>query len=320
LPPKPPELDLSKVRLSKMASRPSKVGVGDFGRPCPPGSSFKTFVGSLPSILAGKDIREAAERIALAVRGGKAVMLAMGGHPVKVGLGPLIVRLMEAGAVTSLSGNGSVMVHDLEAALFGATSEDVDETLGDGSFGVTDETGSLINRAAREAAQSGEGLGWALGRILGAMAAPNKNISVLHEARRLNVPLTVHPAVGTDVFNIHPEADGAALGKAAMDDFRTFCSLVASLEGGVFINLGSAVIMPEVFLKALTLARNLGFRQAGLTTIDMDFIRQHRPRVNVCRRPVMESGRGFSFTGHHEVMFPLLMAMVMELLDEEGGQ
>jgi deoxyhypusine synthase len=314
LPPKLPELDLSAVKLGSLKNRPSKVMLEDFGRPCPPGGSFKAFTESLPDVLASADLKMAAKAIALAREKGRTVMLAMGGHPVKVGLSPLIIDLLRRDVLTSVSGNGSVMVHDSEAALFGATSEDVSGSLDDGSFGVTKETGALINKAAREAAASGAGLGRALGEELAKENPPHLSSSVIAEAFRLDKPCTIHTAIGSDVYNIHPDADGASLGKATMDDFHTFARLTATLEEGVFINLGSAVIMPEVFLKALSLTRNLGFRQTGLTTVNMDFIHQYRPRVNVVERPVQSGGKGYNFTGHHEIMLPLLMAMVLENL------
>jgi hypothetical protein len=295
-------------------SRFSKVKISDFGSPLQKDASFSSFTKSLPNILAAKDLKEAALAIARAHTNGKTVMLAMGGHPVKVGLGPLIIDLMSKGIISSLSGNGSLMVHDSEVAIFGATSEDVSSSIDDGSFGVTHETGKIICEAAKEARFKNLGMGQALGKALIEAKAPNASISLFCEAFRQNVPFTVHIALGTDVYNIHPLADGEAFGKASMEDFLTFCRLVATLEDGVFINLGSAVIMPEVFLKAVSLTRNLGFRQSGLTTINMDFIHQYRSRVNVVERPTKGGGRGYNFVGHHEIMFPLLMNMVLENL------
>jgi hypothetical protein len=252
--------------------------------------------------------------VASAVKGGRTVMLCMGGHPVKVGLGPLLADLLERGVLTSISANGSLMVHDSEVALAGATSEDVAAGLGSGSFGVTGETGRLINAAAKRAAQSRAGLGRSLGELLIESGAPHLSASVLATAARLSAPLTIHVALGTDVYHVHPDCDGAALGQASMDDFHLFCRLAATLEGGVLINLGSAVIMPEVFLKALTLVRNLGHPVKGLTTVNMDFIKQYRPSVNVVERPVQDGGQGFHLIGHHEIMFPLLMSLVLERL------
>ena len=307
-----PELDFKAVTATDLEARPSKVQAADFARPLRPGLTLAEFAAALPRLLAASDLREAAARLAAAHRAGRPIILGLGGHVVKVGLGPIIIDLMERGFINGLAANGSVMVHDAEAALAGATSEDVAATLGDGRFGVTAQTGELINRAARAAADDGRGLGRALGRALLAAAPPHLDISILAAAARLDIPATIHAAIGTDVFNIHPEADGAALGAASMDDFRLFCRLTADLEGGVFINLGSAVILPEVFLKALTLVRNLGRRVGGLTTINMDFIRHYRPSVNVVERPTLEGGRGFYFLGHNEIMFPLLAALALE--------
>ncbi|MDR0354842.1 MAG: hypothetical protein LBJ64_03810 [Deltaproteobacteria bacterium] len=309
-----PELDFSRVRLGSLLERESRVSAEDFAEPLAPGRSLKSFAEGLPNILAASDLKKAAFSVAQAARTGRTVMLAMGGHPVKVGLGPVIVDLFERGTLTSLSGNGSIMVHDAEVALAGVTSEDVAEGLPKGDFGVTRETGELINAAVKRAAENGRGLGRALGELLLETKAPHRSKSVLAAAARLDVPATIHVAVGSDVYHIHPDCDGAALGAATMDDFRLFCRLVAALDKGVFINLGSAVIMPEVFLKALTLTRNMGFSIEDLITINMDFIKQYRPRVNVVERPTRRSGCGYSFIGHHEIMFPLLMSMVLENL------
>lgn len=309
-----PELDFKAVRTTDLEARHSKVRVEDFAKPLVKGFSLSDFFEGLPNILAGAELREAARRIVVARRAGRPVILAMGGHVIKVGLGPLIIDLLERGVITGLAANGSVMVHDSEIALVGATSEDVPANLGCGDFGVTEGTGALINQAAVTASGEGLGLGKALGRTLLELNPPHLRLSLLAAAARLEVPFTIHAAVGTDVYNIHPQADGASLGAATMSDFRLFCRMTAALGGGVFINLGSAVIMPEVFLKALTLVRNLGHTVSGLTTINMDFIRHYRPEVNVVQRPTQQgAGRGFNFIGPHEIMFPLLMALVLEL-------
>ena len=309
-----PELDLGGVKLISLNDRPSKVALGDFAKPLAAGATFADFASGLPNILAAGDLRKAAKALAKSVKGERAVMLCMGGHPIKVGLGPLIVDLMERGVISSVSSNGSVMVHDSEVAIIGATSEDVAAGIGSGGFGVTDETGRLINAAALEAAATGAGLGRTLGEMLLKSGARHVSASVLAAGARLDMPCTIHAAIGSDVYNVHPDRDGAALGRATMDDFNTFCRLVATLEGGVLINLGSAVIMPEVFLKALSLVRNLGHQVRDLTTINMDFIKHYRPSVNVVERPVLEGGAGFHLIGHHEIMFPLLMSMVVEEL------
>ena len=310
---KKPPLDFSAVRTTDLDARYSKVNVSDFAKPLRRGATMAEFFEGLPNILAGAEFREAALRIAAAVNSGRPVILAMGGHVIKVGLGPLIIDLMERGIISGLAANGSVMVHDSETALVGATSEDVAATLDNGDFGVTGRTGEIINRAAKQAARDEDGLGNALGAELASLNPPYLNKSVLAAAVRLKMPMTIHAAIGTDVYNIHPDADGAALGAASMHDFKLFCWMVSNLEDGVFINLGSAVIMPEVFLKAVTLVRNLGHKLDRITTVNMDFIRHYRPQVNVVSRPTRnEGGRGFYFVGHHELMFPLLMSLVLE--------
>jgi hypothetical protein len=309
-----PELNFGSVRLSSLMDRHSKVTISDFAKPLAQGGSFASFAGGLPDILAAKDLKDAAVGLARAAAWGRTIMLAMGGHPIKVGLGPVICDLLRRNFLTSVSGNGSIMVHDTEVALAGVTSEDVDAGLGHGDFGVTRETGELINMAIKRAAENGDGLGRSLGRVLLEVKAPNISSSVLATAVMVDKPITVHVAVGGDVYHIHPDCDGASLGAASMDDFRTFCRLVATLGSGAFLNLGSAVIMPEVFLKALTLTRNMGFEVNDLTTINMDFIKQYRPSVNVVERPTKESGRGYTLIGHHEIMFPLLMTLALEKL------
>lgn len=314
---KMPPLDFSAVQTTDLEARHSKVRASDFARPLKRGASMSEFFEGLPNILAAAELKEAATLIAGAVNLDRPVILAMGGHVIKVGLGPLIIDLMEQGVISGLAANGSVMVHDSEVALVGATSEDVAATLGHGEFGVTGRTGEIINRAAKLAAQDGLGLGFQLGTELLKLKPPYLNMSVTAAAARLKMPMTVHAAIGTDVYNIHPDADGVSLGAATMKDFKVFCWMVSNLEGGVFINLGSAVIMPEVFLKALTVTRNLGHKVDRITTINMDFIRHYRPMVNVVNRPTQnEGGRGFCFVGHHELMFPLLMSLVLEKMGD----
>ena len=310
-----PPLDLKGLRTYSIMERPSKISREDFARPWTKKGGLKDFISRLPGILAAGDFKLVVERLAEAVRSGRTVILALGGHPVKVGLSPVIIDLMKRGVISMLAVNGSVMVHDSEVAMIGSTSEDVAASLGRGSFGMSRETADLINAAAEEASQEGHGLGRALGLSIVRGGFPYEGDSLFASALRLDLPVTVHVALGTDVNHIHPRADGAALGQASMTDFRTFCSAVATLEGGVFINLGSAVIMPEVFLKAVTLVRNLGRGLKDITTVNMDFIRHHRPQVNVVHRPTAEGGAGFSFIGHHELMFPLLAAALIERLD-----
>lgn len=310
-----PPLDIENLKTYSIKDRPSKVSRGDFARPWSRGGTLTDFVERLPGILAAGDFRRLVDRMAEAVRGDRTVILAMGGHPVKVGLSPVIIDLMDRGVISLLAVNGSVMVHDVEVAMVGATSEDVAASLGRGAFGMSREAETLINDASVEASAEGLGLGEALGRAVSRAGLPFESESLFAAASQRGIPMTVHVALGTDVYQIHPEADGAALGGASMRDFGTFCSAVSTLEGGVFINLGSAVIMPEVFLKAVTLVRNLGHSLKGVTTVNMDFIRQYRPQVNVVQRPTAESGEGFNLTGHHELMFPLLAAALIEKLD-----
>ena len=310
-----PHLDLSGLRSCSIRERESKVDRDDFGRPWTSGGSLNRFLDRLPGLLAAADFKAAVERLAAAVRGRKTVILAMGGHPVKVGLAPIIIDLMDRGALSLVAVNGSVMVHDTEVAMIGGTSEDVAASLGDGAFGMGREANELINRAAARASENGRGLGRSLGELIEDGGHAFASESVFASGARLDIPVTVHVALGTDVYHIHPEARGADLGRAGMDDFHTFCSAVSTLEDGVFINLGSAVIMPEVFLKAVTLARNLGYGLRNITTINMDFIRHYRPRVNVVQRPTSQGGQGYNLVGHHELMFPLLAAALIENLD-----
>ncbi|MGL4207887.1 MAG: hypothetical protein ACRCTY_00720 [Candidatus Adiutrix sp.] len=309
-----PHIEFDKVNTTTLDGRHSKVKACDFARPLKAGASLGDFFKGLPNILAAADLQKAASLIVQAKKTKSPVILAMGGHVVKVGLAPMIIDLLERGIIDALATNGSVMVHDAEVAMVGSTSEDVALGLGTGAFGVTQETGALINEASKLAAQNKMGLGQALGEALLSLNPPYGNFSIFAAAARLKKPITVHAAVGTDVYNIHPTADGASLGAATMNDFRLFCRLAATLEGGVFINLGSAVILPEVFLKALTLVRNLGHKVEKFTTINMDFIRHYRPQVNVVNRPTQNGGQGFYFIGHHEIMFPLLMALTLNQL------
>lgn len=305
-------LDLSRLRPTSLAGRHSKVSAKDLGRPHAPGGSLAEFLAGLPHFLAADDLRELAARWAEAVRAGRTVILAMGAHPIKVGLSPVIIDLLEGGLVSCLALNGAGIIHDAELALAGHTSEDVEAMLAAGDFGMAAETQRLLNAAITEGVAQGLGLGCAVGRAL--RCAPNAHLSLLAAAARLGVPATVHVALGTDTIHIHPEASGAALGEGSLRDFRTLAAAVATLEGGVHLNLGSAVILPEVFLKALTAARNLGHRVASFTTANLDFCAHYRPLTNVVRRPTAQGGRGFNLIGHHEIMFPLLAAALKETL------
>jgi hypothetical protein len=253
-----------------------------------------------------------------AIRSGNPIVLALGAHVIKVGLNPVIIDLMERGLIDGLALNGAGIIHDAELAMVGHTSEDVAAQIGDGKFGMAEETGRILNEAIIQGANHGDGLGKAVGARLVKEDFPYRRYSLAARAFELDIPLTVHVAIGTDIIHFHPSVDGAAIGETSHLDFRIFSSLISRMEGGVFINLGSAVILPEVFLKALSLARNLGFNVKNITTVNMDFIRHYRPMTNVVQRPTQEGGKGYSLVGHHEIMFPLLAAAVIERLAEEG--
>ncbi len=310
-----PSLNLENIKTYSLKDRKSMVSINGFGHKWRAGGSLKEFISGLPRFLAAKDLTEVVERLTKAVQDGRTVILAMGGHPIKVGLGPIIIDLMERGIISLLAVNGSVMVHDTEVALVGETSEDVDGSLEQGTFGMARETARVINTSAEEAVREGIGLGRALGHKLINDKCPFIKESVFASAANLDVPVTVHVALGTDITHIHHQTDGAALGQASLADFRLFCEAVATLEEGVFINLGSAVILPEVFLKGVSLARNLGYSLKGMTTVNMDFKLHYRPSRNVVERPGFEGGRGFNLIGHHEIMFPLLAAALLDRLD-----
>jgi hypothetical protein len=306
-------LGLEGVSTYPLASRPSKVTVEDFARPFEEDASLRAFLDSLPNILAVQSIREIAARMRRARELGKPVVWGIGGHVVKTGLAPLINDLMRRGFVSGIAANGSVLVHDAEVALVGSTSEDVDATLGAGAFGAADETGKLLNEAARRAAQGGVGLGEAVGRMLVESGPKHAELSLLCAAYRARIPFTAHVAIGTDIVHFHPQADGAALGAATHTDFRLLSELVRRMSGGgVYLNVGSAVILPEVFLKCVTLVRNLGHPLEDFTTANFDFIQSYRPLTNVVRRPTSGgAGRGFFVTGHHELTIPLLAAELL---------
>lgn len=308
--------DLGGIKTLSLYDRQSKVSMADFAHPARAGGSFRDFLDSLPSILAAEDFRKAASATAAAAANGKTLILGMGAHPVKVGLSPLIVDAIERGVFSAIAMNGAGMIHDVEIALAGKTSEDVAANLGRGEFGMARETAEFILKSVSKAfSEREQGLGRAVGEALLMERAPFAHASILSAAARCNLPVTVHVAFGTDIIHMHPEMDGAAMGALTQYDFRLFCSLVSTLKDGVFINLGSAVVIPEVFLKAVSVARNLGFPIDGLTAVNMDFLRHYRPLVNVLQRPAMEGGTGISLTGHHEIMFPLLMAAVFEQMD-----
>ena len=310
-------ISLENIRTYSLKKRPSKVSVTDFGSSWIAGGKMSLWLERLPDILAGSDFRKLVNRLTMAVKDKKTIILSMGAHAIKIGLSPVILDLMEKGIITGLAMNGAGIIHDLEVAMVGATSEYVDSELPHGKFGMAKETGEFLNMAIREGAKKGDGLGYCVGKSVLEASFPYNKFSLLAGAARMDVPLTVHVAIGTDIIHFHPAVDGSAIGKTSHLDFRIFATLVSHLEGGVYINLGSAVILPEVFLKALTLVRNLGFNVKRFTTVDMDFIRHYRPMNNVVKRPTLEGGEGFSLTGHNEIMFPLLVAAMIESLEND---
>lgn len=312
-------LSLAGVRTSSLQVKKSLVGAQDFAHPLQPPFSFKDFLAALPRILAGQDFRELIARLKEAYHKNKPIILGMGAHPIKVGLSPLIIQLMEKGILHGVAMNGAGIIHDFEIAFAGKTSEDVAAEISRGSFGMTKETGKLLNQAIKKGWAQRWGLGYAVGEMIWRGKFPFGEKSITAAGVRLGIPVTVHVGIGTDIIHMHPEARGEAIGGASHIDFRLFAKLISRLEGGVYLNLGSAVILPEVFLKALTLVRNLGFQVKNFTTANMDFIPHYRPLTNVVRRPTLSGGKGFHFTGHHEIMFPLLTAALLEeiITDEE---
>jgi len=307
-------LDFSKVSTYPSRTRLSKVQQSLLGKKVHKGLRLRSFIQGLPDILAAQNLKEIARKIAWVHRRNKTVLLALGAHPIKVGLSPLIIDFMERGIVSAVAMNGAGIIHDFELAFMGKTSEDVAASLQDGSFGMAQETGAFLNRAIREGYERQQGIGAAVGEAILKARLPHRRLSILAAGAKLGIPVTVHVAVGTDIIHMHPNVDGKALGEGSLRDFRTLTSAVASLGQGVFLNFGSAVILPEVFLKALSLARNLGHPVRNLTTANLDFIAHYRPLTNVVHRPTLESGKGYHLTGHLEIMVPLLFAAVLEEL------
>ena len=305
------DFDLSAIRTYPLASRASKTRVEDFATPAPLGGGISALVDSMPDILAAADFKAVVAAIAAARTGERGIVWGLGAHVIKTGLAPVLVDLMARGFVSAIAVNGAAVIHDFEIALSGSTSEDVDESLGAGRFGMAEETGRLLNQIITDGVGKGLGLGQAVARHLAAARPPHADASVLAAAGRLEIPVTVHVAVGTDIIHMHPSASGAALGEGSLRDFRYLASNVARLERGVYLNCGSAVVLPEVFLKAVALARNAGRPLDGLTTVNLDFVRLYRPQTNVVARPTAGTGRGYSIVGHHEIMIPLLAAAVI---------
>ena len=314
-----PEADLKQVRTIPIATRPNKVDPAQLAKPPAEDRSFDAFLDSLPDILAARDVRAVIADIAAAARR-KAVVTLIGGHVIKVGLGPLLIHLIERGVLTHVAMNGAAAIHDFELAAFGGTSEDVAAGLGDGTFGMAEETGREMNAAIAAGQGEGMGLGQALAHWLDRRRGSRggeREASVLLAAFRHGVPVTLHVALGADIIHQHPDADGAATGELTFRDFKRLAAALPALDhGGVVLNLGSAVILPEVFLKALTVARNLGAgKPTHFTAVDCDMIRQYRPRLNVVQRPTRDGGAGYLLTGHHELLVPLIVWGVDAALD-----
>jgi len=311
-------MDFSKIRTYSIQNRNNKVNIRDHFSGIPePGMSFRAFFDSLPRLLGADNLRCVADAVVRARENGRPVILALGGHVIKCGLQPVLKRLIEADIVTALAMNGAAAIHDFEVSLIGATSEDVATVLHSGHFGFSDETGREMNRALREGIAEGIGFGEAIGRRIIENHHPFMKFSLLAACVEKRIPATVHVALGTDIIHQHPEADGAVTGEMTFRDFKLLTSVVSDLSGGVWLNVGSAVLMPEIFLKALSIAQNLGHHVEDFTTANFDMIQHYRPMTNVVKRATSKSGHGFSITGHHEIIIPLLAAAILE---RTGGQ
>ncbi|MCB1024918.1 MAG: hypothetical protein KDB79_11035 [Acidobacteria bacterium] len=307
----PTEFD--DINTYRLDSRPSKVTLADFAVPPSESDSIGEFLQKLPDILAVTSIRELAARIRTAKERGKPIIWGIGGHVIKTGLAPILIDLMKRGFATAIAANGSVLVHDSEIALVGFTSEDVDATLGAGDFGAARETGDLLNSAAKRGRENEIGLGEAICQEVSGSKPAYSEYSILCKAYEMRIPVTAHLTIGADIGHFHASAKGADLGETSHRDFKLFCSLVRKMnDGGVYINYGSAVTLPEIFLKAITVNRNLGFDISNITTANFDFIQHYRPNTNVVRRPTANgAGKGFAITGHHELTLPLLAAQIL---------
>jgi len=305
-------VDFRKIKTLPIRRIPHQVRIADFGKVTSPGGTWAEFYDSLPGILAARDFQDLVRRIVRTRREGHPLIVGIGGHVIKCGLSPYLIDLMEKKVITALAMNGSAAIHDFEIAFAGETSEDVPSSLEDGIFGMAEETGRYMNQALKEGLKKGWGAGEALGRFIERKRFPHRSWSVLARGVSLKIPLTVHIAIGTDTIHQHPSASGAVLGESSFRDFRLFTDLVTRCESGGYINIGSAVVMPEVFLKAVAVARNLGKKLDGLWTANFDMIRGYRPMENVIKRPPGKRGRGYALIGHHEIMIPLLARAVLE--------
>jgi hypothetical protein len=303
--------DPSDVRTYPLASRASKVRRADFARPWDPASGMEGWLASLPSLLAAADFRAIVRALRDARARDRGILWGLGAHVIKTGLAPVVIDLMTRGYVSAIALNGAGLIHDFEIAVAGATSEDVDAGLGPGQFGMAEETGRELNDAIAAGVADGLGLGQAVVAHLERRRPPHADVSLLAAAGRLAIPVTVHVGVGTDIIHMHPAASGEAIGAGSLRDFRYFTSFVSRLAEGVYLNCGSAVLLPEVFLKAVALVRNRSIALDGLTTVNIDFARLYRAETNVVRRPVAGIGKGYSITGHHELLMPLLAAALI---------
>jgi glutaredoxin-related protein len=305
---------LKKLKLRSIKKRKSKVDVSLFGTPQRKGTSFRTFYKSLPDIWISRDIKKLVDAIIKAKKKDKMVIFMLGAHVIKCGLSRFIIELMKENVVKTVALNGAGIIHDTEIAMAGKTSEEVDTAIKDGSFGMTKESASFINNVINKAMYKGYGIGMALGAEIAASKFPHRNLSILYWGNKLGVPVTVHVGIGTDTIHQHPSCNGAAVGEGSFIDFRNFIYSVSRLNGGVIVNFGSAVLLPEVFLKALSTARNLGYNVKNFTAANFDMHKLYRPQQNVVRRPVLSGGQGFNFIGHHEIMIPLLYQAIKEKL------
>ncbi len=310
------QLNVDKLKTYPLRTRHSKVKATDAATPWKRGGSFQRFLKTLPDVLAGNTFRAVVEAIVRARKNGRPVILGMGAHPTKVGLNPILVDLMKKEVITAVAMNGAVVIHDFELAYLGQTSEEVEAEIDSGRFGMAEDTGRILNEAITKGGENGWGMGEAIGRYMVSHSKmfPYRRSSLLATGVQLDLPVTVHVAIGTDIIHMHPTANGEAIGAGSLIDFRKLAAVVSRMEGGVYINLGSAVLMPEVFLKTVTLGRNLGRALKRITTVNMDFLSHYRPLTNVVKRPTQKGGQGYTLTGHHEIMVPLLAGAVLEAL------
>lgn len=307
------EINLSKLKTYPISKRKSKVAHQDFAKSPSKNIGFSEFYDSLPNILSGSNFRQVVDAIIAAYKKKKPVIVMMGSHVIKCGLSPVIIELIKKNVITAVAMNGSGAIHDFEIALIGKTSEDVEASLEDGSFGMAKETALYLNGAIGEATERNIGAGKAIGQVIGEEKLPFRDMSILYNCVKQNITSTVHIAIGTDIIHQHPSCDGANIGEASLRDFHNFIEAVSGLEeGGVVLNIGSSVILPEVFLKAINVARNLGFKVKNFTACNLDMINQYRPFNNVVKRPIKSGGAGYTIIGHHEIMIPLLAQAVIE--------